>query len=85
MNGFTWLLIALGTGFFAYLLYTKQFKWMFSVVRNMVLGVIAILGLNALLYGVVPLVGVNAITTLIVGLLGLPGVVFLYVTRLIVG
>ena len=85
MSPVMWLLAALGVGFFAYLLYTGQFKWMLGVVRNMALGVLAILGANALLVGVGLSVGVNAITALVVGLLGIPGFLFLYAAQMLVG
>jgi len=76
---------ALGLGFFVYLLYTGQFKWLLGVVRNMVLGIVGILGLNVLLSGMGLAVGVNAITVLVVGLLGLPGFLFLYAAQFLVG
>jgi len=80
-----WLLFALGAMFFVYLLYTGQFKWLLGVVRNMVLGVAAMLGLNVLLAGVGLAVGINAVTALVVGLLGIPGILLLYAARVIVG
>jgi len=70
MDPILWLMGVLGVGFFIYLLYTGQFKWLFGVVRNMALGIIGILGMNVLLSGVGLVVGVNAITVLVVGLLG---------------
>jgi len=79
-----WLMAALGFGFFAYLLYTRQFKWLFSVIRNMVVGVGGILGVNFMLSGMGVAVGVNAVTALIVGLLGLPGFLLLYATQLLI-
>jgi len=83
MDAIVWLLLALGFGFLAYLLYTGQFKWLFSVVRNMMLGVAGILGVNALLSGIGLAVGINAITALIVGLLGVPGFLLLYGVQLL--
>ena len=85
MDPILWLMGVLGVGFFIYLLYTGQFKWLFGVVRNMALGIIGILGMNVLLSGVGLVVGVNAITVLVVGLLGLPGFLFLYAARFFVG
>ena len=85
MNPIVWLTVALGAGFFVYLLYTGQFKWLLGVVRNMALGIVGILGLNVLLSGIGLAVGVNAITALIVGLLGLPGFLFLYAARFLLG
>jgi hypothetical protein len=85
MDPVLWLLIALGIGFFMYLLYAGQARWFLGVVRNMAFGVAGILGINTMLPSMVPAVGVNIITTLVVGLLGIPGVLFLYVTRWLVG
>lgn len=79
------LFMVLGFGFFAYLLYSRQFGWFLSVIRNMVVGVGAILAANFVLYGVGIIVGINAVTALVVGLLGLPGFLLLYATRLLVG
>jgi len=85
MDAIVWLLLALGFGFLAYLLYTGQFRWLFGVVRNMVLGVAGILGVNALLSGIglAAGVGVNAVTTLVIGLLGVPGFLLLYGVQLL--
>jgi len=85
MDMIMWLIMALGFGFFAYLLYTRQFKWLFSVVRNMVVGVGGMLGLNFALAGMGIAVGVNAITALVVGLLGIPGFLLLYATQMLMG
>jgi len=85
MDYVIWLMLAAGACFLGYLVYTRQFRWIFGVVRNMFLGIIAILGLNMLVSGLGIAVGVNAITVLIVGLLGLPGFLLLYATRLLVG
>ena len=79
-----WIIAAVGVGFFAYLLYSRQFTWMFSVLRNMVLGIGGILGINFLLAGFGIGVGVNAVTAMVVGLLGLPGVVLLYAVGVLV-
>ena len=80
-----YLFVGLAVLFFIYLLYTGQFKWLFGVLRNMAVGMIAILlvnmGLSAL--GVYMLVGVNMLTVAIVGLLGIPGFILLYGARLI--
>ncbi|MCL2286423.1 MAG: pro-sigmaK processing inhibitor BofA family protein [Firmicutes bacterium] len=85
MDLILWLMAALGACFFVYLLYTGQFKWLLGVVRNMALGIVGMLGLNALLSGIGLTVGVNAITAIVVGLLGIPGFLFLYAARLLVG
>ena len=85
MDPIVWLMLIVGIGFFAYLLYTGQFRWLVSVVRNMVLGIAGILGVNALLAGAGVAVGVNVITTLIIGLLGLPGFLLLYAAQVLVG
>ena len=74
---------ALGICFFVYLLYSCQFKWLLGVVRNMALGVVGILGINALVAGFGVYVGVNFLTVAIVGLLGLPGFFLLYATSLL--
>ena len=62
----------------------NNMKWLFSVLRNMVLGVGSILAINFLLAGVGISVGINAITAVVVGLLGLPGVVLLYAVGVLV-
>ena len=87
MDPILWLMVALGAGFFVYLLYTGQFKWLLGVVRNMALGVAGILGVNTLLAGtgLGLAVGVNIVTALVVGLLGIPGILFLYVTQWLIG
>ena len=85
MDPIVWLMAALAVGFFVYLLYTGQFKWLLGVARNMALGVAGILGLNALLAGAGLVVGINVVTALVVGLLGIPGVLFLYAARWLVG
>jgi len=84
MDPIIWLAIVFGLGFFAYLVYTGQFKWLLGVIRNMGLGIAGILGLNALLAGIGFTVGVNIITVLIVGLLGFPGFFLLYAAQLLV-
>jgi len=80
-----WLMLAAAACFLAYLLYSRQFKWIFGVVRNMFLGTLAILGINFVVAGFGFGVGINVMTVLIVGLLGLPGFLLLYATRLLVG
>ena len=80
-----WLMAALGFGFFAYLLYTRQFKWLLGVIRNMVLGIGGILVVNFMLAGMGITVGINAITSLVVGLLGIPGFLLLYAAQMLVG
>lgn len=79
-----YLMLAIGVCFAAYLLYTRQFKWVLGVVRNAFIGVIGILGCNFLLASTGLAVGVNALTAFIVGILGLPGFMLLYVTQLMV-
>jgi len=83
MNAMMWLVAALGFGFFAYLLYTRQFKWLLSVTRNVALGVIGILIFNFLFSGMGLAVGINAITALVVGLLGAPGFLLLYAAQML--
>ena len=87
MDTIVWMFIALGAGFLAYVVYSGQLKWLLTVVRNGVLGIVGILGLNAILTGVLGTgiaVGVNVITVLVVGLLGLPGFVLLYASQVLV-
>jgi len=84
MDAIMWLILALGLGFFAYLLYTRQFKWLVSVARNMTLGVIGLLLFNYLFSGMELAVGINAVTTLVIGLLGAPGFLLLYATQMLV-
>ncbi|MCL1878260.1 MAG: pro-sigmaK processing inhibitor BofA family protein [Defluviitaleaceae bacterium] len=84
MNTFLWL-AALGGGFLAYLIYTRQHKWLVSVVRNSALGIGGILLANFALSGTGIAVGINALTVLVVGILGAPGFVLLYATRWFLG
>jgi len=84
MDAVMWLVLALGFGFFAYLLYTRQFKWLVSVVRNMALGVIGLLLFNYIFYSMGLAVGINAVTTLVIGLLGAPGFLLLYAAQMLV-
>jgi len=84
MNPIMWLIAALGFGFFAYLLYTRQFKWLLGVVRNAAFGVAGILIFNFLFSGMGLAVGINALTTMVVGLLGAPGFLLLYATQMLI-
>ena len=79
-----WLLIALGVGFVAYLIYTRQFKWLLCVARNSALGIAGLLVFNLIFYSFGLAVGVNAVTVLVVGILGAPGFVLLYATQMLV-
>ena len=83
MDSLMLMVILVGIGFFAYLLYTRQLKWLFGVVRNIAVGIFGILGLNFLLTGFGIGVGINAVTAAVVGLLGLPGVLLLYAATLL--
>ena len=85
MDSFLWLILALGVGFLAYLLYTRQFGWLIKVVRNMALGVVGMLVFNLMLAGMGLSVGINAITALVVGLLGAPGFLLLYAAQMMIG
>jgi len=87
MDPVFWIVMALAFIFFAYLFYTGQFRWLFGVARNMVLGVAGILGVNAVLglAGAQLYVGVNLVTAAVVGLLGVPGFLLLFGARLLVG
>ncbi|MCL1842913.1 MAG: pro-sigmaK processing inhibitor BofA family protein [Defluviitaleaceae bacterium] len=85
MDYLMWLIIALGFGIFAYLFYTRQFKWLFGVARNAAFGIVGILLFNFFFGGFGIAVGVNAVTTMVVGLLGAPGFLLLYATQLLVG
>ena len=84
MDLILWLMVAACVIFLACLIYTKQFKWLLGVMRNMALGIVGIFGINFLLTGVGISVGVNILTTLIVGLLGLPGLLLLFATQLLI-
>jgi uncharacterized membrane protein YeaQ/YmgE (transglycosylase-associated protein family) len=81
MENFTWLLIALAVGFFAYLLYTRQMRWLAGVLRNIICGVGGLMLVNFAIPSIA--VGVNAVTMIIVGVLGVPGFFLLYATRLL--
>ena len=85
MGSVMWLVLALGAGFLAYLLYTRQFGWLLRVVRNMALGVAGMLLFNLMLGSFGLRVGINAITALVVGLLGAPGFLLLYAAQAMVG
>ena len=85
MDSFMWLMLALGAGFLAYLLYTRQFGWLIRVVRNMALGIAGMLVFNLMLAGMGLSVGINAITALVVGLLGAPGFLLLYAAQMMIG
>jgi len=84
MDFILWLMVIACVAFLVCLVYTKQFKWLLGVIRNMAFGIVGILGLNMLLAGVGISVGINLVTTLIVGLLGIPGLLLLYATRLLI-
>ena len=85
MDSFLWLMMALGVGFLAYLLYTRQFGWLIKVVRNMALGIAGMLVFNLMLARFGLTVGINAVTALIVGLLGAPGFLMLYAAQMMIG
>ena len=85
MDSFIWLMAALGAGFVAYLLYTRQFSWVLRVFRNMALGIVGMLLFNFMLSGFGLSVGINAVSALIVGLLGAPGFLLLYATQMMLG
>jgi len=85
MGSVMWLMLALCAGFLAYLLYTRQFKWLVKVVRNMALGVAGMLIFNLMLAGFGISVGINAVTALLVGLLGAPGFLLLYAAQMMLG
>jgi len=85
MDGLMWLMAALGIGFLAYLLYTRQFRWLFSVARNMAVGIAGMLVLNLLLGNMGLTVGINAATALVIGLLGAPGFLLLYASQMLIG
>jgi inhibitor of the pro-sigma K processing machinery len=79
----TGLILAAVALFIGYLLYTRQFKWLFGVIRNGVFGILGILVFNALLAPTGIAVGVNLLTAFIVGILGLPGLMLLFAARII--
>ena len=85
MDSLMWLMLALGAGFLAYLLYTRQFGWLVRVIRNMALGVAGMLVFNLMLSGFGLSVGINAVTALVVGLLGAPGFLLLYAAQMMIG
>jgi pro-sigmaK processing inhibitor BofA len=84
MDSFVWLLVALGVGFVAYLLYTRQVKWLMGVAGNAACGVAGLLLFNFAFSGFGLAVGINAVTVLVVGVLGAPGLLLLYATQLLV-
>ena len=79
------LFVSLSVIFVVYLLYTRQIRWLLGVVRNMIVGVAGILGLNLLLASSGLAVGVNIMTAFVVGILGIPGLMMLYAARMMVG
>ncbi|MCL2372510.1 MAG: pro-sigmaK processing inhibitor BofA family protein [Defluviitaleaceae bacterium] len=84
MDYIMWLTAACGIGFVAYLLYSRQFKWLLSVAKNVILGTGGILAINFALISFGIQVGINALTLIVVGILGLPGLGLLYATRFLV-
>lgn len=84
MDSFMWLIAALGVSFVVFLLYTRQFKWLGRVGRNMLLGAGGMLAANAALATAGLAVGVNLVTALVVGVLGVPGFLMLYLAQLLV-
>ena len=85
MDAMMWLMLGLGCGFFAYLLYTRQFRWLLSVLRNMAFGVAGLLIFNFFFSSFGLAVGINPITALTIGLLGAPGFLLLYAVQMLVG
>ena len=87
MTPVLWAAAAIALCFILFLFYTRQFKWLLKVGRNMALGTAGILAANfALLQaGLTLAVGANLITALIVGVLGIPGFTMLYLAQLLVG
>jgi inhibitor of the pro-sigma K processing machinery len=72
------LLLTLCAIFLAYLLYTRQMRWLGGVLRNATLGVAGMLAANYLLACWGLAVGVNVVTAAVVGVLGAPGFALLY-------
>ena len=85
MGSVAWLVVVLGVGFLAYLIYTRQFGWLVRVGRNMLVGAGGMLLFNMLLGNFGIRVGINAVTALVVGLLGAPGFLLLYATQAMMG
>lgn len=85
MDTIMWVILGLCLCFAGFLLYTRQFRWLLKVGRNMILGAAGILAANALLAGVGLAVGINLITAMVVGVLGIPGFMMLYLAQLLVG
>jgi inhibitor of the pro-sigma K processing machinery len=83
MDTLLWVILALCICFVVFLLYTRQFKWLLRVGRNMLLGVVGIIAANVALAGVGLAVGVNLVTSLVVGVLGIPGFLMLYMAQLL--
>jgi inhibitor of the pro-sigma K processing machinery len=75
------LMIAAGAVFVFYLIRTRQFKWLFRVIKNAAMGVVGILAGNFVMASLGLAVGINVLTVLVVGLLGLPGLLLLYVVK----
>ena len=85
MNFAMMLMAVLIIGFFAYLLYSRQMKWLLTVLRNATLGIVGILVCNFFFASVGLAVGVNTVTASVVGLLGAPGFLLLYAAQLLLG
>ena len=85
MDTILWVIVGLCAAFFIFLLYTRQFKWLLKVGRNMLLGTVAILAANAMLAGAGLAVGLNVITAMVIGVLGVPGFIMLYLAQLLMG
>lgn len=78
------LMILAGLCFLAYLLYTRQVKWVFNLLRNGVIGCACILAANYLLAFSGITVGVNLLSAFVVGILGIPGFFLLYITQFMI-
>jgi len=85
MDALIWLVLACVLGFFGYVLYTRQFKWLLGVIRNIIVGIVAILIFNMMFYymDLDVQVGVNTITAMVVGVLGAPGFILLYAIQML--
>jgi len=70
-----------GLGLMSILFFSRHLKIVFTVARNIVIGVFGILAFNMLLAPIGLAVGVNLMTMFVVGVLGIPGFFLLYLTQ----
>ncbi len=74
------LLVSIGAGVLLLVSLQKRAEWLLNFILRMVMGSLAILGINEVLFslGIPGGIGVNPTTVLTSGILGFPGLAALY-------